>query len=67
MSQKKGWTEMKHTNLHHILDASKSGYGVIAFIQSAIDDDQMFCNLVMTKSLVVPVKFLSLPSVLDKH
>ena len=53
--------KIKHTSLHYFSDASETGYGVVAYIRSVRENEEVFCNIVMAKSRVAPLKFMSIP------
>ena len=53
--------KIKHTSLHYFSDASETGYGVVAYIRSVRENEEVFCNIVMAKSRVAPLKFMSAP------
>ena len=59
--RKKGSMKIKHTSLHYFSDASETGYGVVAYIRSVRENGEIFCNIVMAKSRVAPLKFMSVP------
>ena len=59
--RKKGCMKIKHTSLHYFSDASETGYGVVAYIRSVRENGEIFCNIVMAKSRVAPLKFMSVP------
>ena len=47
--------------LHHFSDASQSGYGQCSYISFLNDRAQIHCCLLIGKSRVTPLKFISLP------
>ena len=47
--------------MHHFSYASETGYGVVTYIQSVNQQGEIFCNLVMARSRVAPLKFTSIP------
>ena len=59
--RKKGCMKIKRTSLHYFSDASETGYGVVAYIRSVRENQEVFCNIVMAKSRVAPLKFMSIP------
>ena len=54
--------KIKHISLHYFSDASEAGYGVVAYIRSVRENGEIFCNIVIAKSRVAPLKFMSVPS-----
>ena len=48
-------------NLHHFSDASQEGYGQVSYLRLVDEDGHIHCNLVIAKSRVTPLKFLSIP------
>ena len=59
--RKKDCMKIKHTSLHYFSDASETGYGVDAYIRSVRENGETFCNIVMAKSRVASLKFMSVP------
>ena len=57
----KGSKEIKHCGLHHFLDASEEGYGQVTYLQTVDENNRIFCNIVMAKSRVTALKFVSVP------
>ena len=53
--------KIKHISLHYFSDASETGYGVVAYIRSVRENGEIFCNIVIAKSRVAPLKFMSVP------
>ena len=56
-----GSKQIKHCSLHHFLDASEEGYGQVTYLQTVDENNRIFCNIVITKSHVTPLKFVSVP------
>ena len=52
---------MKHCSIHHFSDASETGYGVVSYIRRVNQQGEIFCNLMMARSRVAPLKFTSIP------
>ena len=48
-------------NLHHFSDASQEGYGQVSYLRLVDEDGHIHCSLVIAKSRVTPLKFLSIP------
>ena len=48
-------------SLHHSSDASKDGYGQVSYLRLVDVDGNIHCSLVMAKSRVTPLKFVSIP------
>ena len=59
--RKKGCMKIKHSSLHYSSDANETGYGVVAYIRIVRENGEIFCNIVMAKSRVAPLKFMSAP------
>ena len=59
--RKKGCMKINHSSLNYFSDASETGYGVVAYIRSVRENGEIFCNIVMGKSSVAPLKFMSVP------
>ena len=55
------YQKITHCSLHHFTDASESGYGVVTYIRTVNEEGKIYCNLVMAKSRVAPLKFVSIP------
>ena len=53
--------KIKHTSLHCFSDASVTDYGVVAYIRNVRENGKIFCNIVMAKSRVASLKFMSAP------
>ena len=49
------------TRLHHFLDASEKGYGQCSYIRLVNDEGKIHCSLLVGKSRVTPMTFLSTP------
>ena len=48
-------------SIHHFSDASQDGYGQVSYLRLVDEDGHIPCSLVMTKSRVTPLKFVSTP------
>ena len=48
-------------NLHHFSDACESGYGQSSYIRLLNQRGQIHCTLLIGKSRVAPLKFVSIP------
>ena len=44
-----------------ILQGSEEGYGQVTYLRTVDENNRIFCNIVMAKSRVTPLKFVSLP------
>ena len=55
------YQKITHCSLHHFTDASESGYDVVTYIRTVNEEGKIYCNLVMAKSRVAPLKFVSIP------
>ena len=47
--------------LHHFSDASQDGYGQVSYLRLVDQKGMIHCALVMAKSRVTPIKFVSIP------
>ena len=47
------------TRLHHFLHASEKGYGQCSYIRLVNDEGKIHCSLLVGKSRVTPMNFLS--------
>ena len=56
-----GFEEPSSVQLHHFSDASESGYGVASYLRLTNHDQEVVCNLVMSKARVAPIKQISIP------
>ncbi|MEL7338835.1 MAG: DUF1759 domain-containing protein [Bacteroidota bacterium] len=50
-----------HCSLHHFSDASESGYGQVSYLRFLNEDGKIHCSMVMGKSRVAPLKYISMP------
>eukprot|EP00794_Sanderia_malayensis_P002302 gene2302-2651_t len=50
-----------HCSLHHFSDASESGYGQVSYLRFLNEDGMIHCSMVMGKSTVAPLKYISMP------
>ena len=53
--------KIREYSLHHFSDASEYGYGQCSYLRLVDENDQIYCNLVIWKSRVVPPKYISIP------
>ena len=47
--------------MHHFSDASQDGYGQVSYLRLVDEDGHIHCSLVLAKSRVTPLKFVSIP------
>ena len=47
--------------LHHLSDTSEYGYGQCNYFRLVDENDQIHCSLVIGKSRMVPLKYISIP------
>ena len=57
----KGSKQIKHCSLHHFSDSSEEGYGQVTYLRTVDESNKIFCNIVMAKSRVTSLKFVSVP------
>ena len=57
----KGSKHITQCNLHHFLDASQESYGQVTYLRTVDENNIIFCNIVMAKSCVTSLKFVSEP------
>ena len=57
----KGSKQIKHCGLCHFSDASEEGYGQVTCLQKVDENSIIFGNIVMAKSCVTPLKYVSVP------
>ena len=57
----KDFGKITNCTLHHFSDASQSGYGQCSYIRLVNDRAQIHCRLLIGKSRVIPLKFISIP------
>ena len=48
-------------SLHHFSNASQDGYGQVTYLRIVDEKGHIKCSLVMAKSRVAPIKFVSIP------
>ena len=48
-------------SLHHFSDASQDEYGQVSYMKLVDQKGMIHCGLVMAKSRVTPIKFVSIP------
>ena len=48
-------------SLHYFSDASQDGYGQVSYLRLVDQKGMIHCGLVMAKSKVTPIKFVSIP------
>ena len=49
------------TELHHLSDASTTGYGQCSYLRLVDEDGHIHCSLVMAKASVAPKKIVTMP------
>ena len=47
--------------MHHFSDASDIGYGQASYLRMVNEDGKVYCCLLIGKSRVTPLKFVSVP------
>lgn len=47
--------------LHHFSDASTAGYGQCSYLRLVDDEQRVHCSLIMGKSRVAPLKYVTIP------
>ena len=47
--------------MHHFSDASQDAYGQVSYLRLVDKDGHIHCSLVMAKSRLTPLKFISIP------
>ena len=57
----KGFGNVTNYTLHHFSDACESGYGQSSYIRLVNDHGKVHCALLIGKSRVAPLKFISIP------
>lgn len=53
--------EIINRSLHHFSDASEKGYGQVTYLRQINRSGSIHCSLVIGKSRVTPMKFVSIP------
>ena len=53
--------KVRKYSLHHIPDASEYGYGQCSYLRRVDENDQIHFSLVIEKSRLVPLKYISIP------
>ena len=53
--------QVKDVELHHVSDASSTGYGQCTYLRLIDENDQVHCSLLMGKSRVAPLKPVTIP------
>ena len=53
--------EIKTVELHHFSDASQNGYGQCSYLRLTDSKDRIHCLLAMSKSLIAPLKPVTIP------
>ena len=48
-------------SLHNFSGASQDDYGQVSYLRLVDEDGHIYCSLVMAKSRVTPLKFVSIP------
>ena len=54
--------KVSNCTLHHFSDASEYGYGQVSYFRFVNTTGSIHCSLVMSKSRVAPLKYVSIPS-----
>ena len=57
----KNFGEVIHCSLHYFSDACETGYGMSAYIRLVNAECILHCSLLLRKSQVPPLKFISIP------
>ena len=57
----KNFGNVKGYSLHHFSDASDIGYGQASYLRMVNEDGKVHCCLLIGKSRVTPLKFVSVP------
>ena len=57
----KNFGNVKGYSLHHFSDASDIGYGQASYLRMVNEDGKVYCCLLIGKSCVTPLKFVSVP------
>ena len=57
----KNFGKVIHCSLHYFSDASETGYGMSAYIRLVNAESVVHCSLLLGKSQVVPLTFISIP------
>ena len=52
---------MKRRELHHLSDASTTGYGQCTYLRLINDNNMVHCSLVMAKARVTPLRIVTIP------
>ena len=55
----KGSKLIKDCSLHHFLDTSEEDYDQVTYLRTVDENNRIFCNVVMPRSCVTPLKFVS--------
>ena len=61
MYEAENFGSITNCSLHHFIDASQSGYGQCSYIRFVNDRAEIHCCLLIRKSRVTPLKFISIP------
>lgn len=57
----KAFGEVTTVEIHHFSDASTEGYGQCSYLRLVDNKEHVHCSLLMSKSKVAPVKFVTIP------
>ncbi|XP_071943813.1 uncharacterized protein [Antedon mediterranea] len=52
---------IKSSQLHHFVDASEAGYGVVTYLRMIDSYDKSHCSILMSKSRLAPLKTTTIP------
>ena len=60
-SKPKEFGTIADVQMHHFSDASEVGYGAVSYLRFTDADSNVHCSFVMSKTLLAPLKSLSVP------
>jgi len=55
------YASLKNLHLHHFVDASTSGYGVVTYLRTVSCSGQIHCAFLFGKARLAPIKTVSVP------
>ncbi|KAK3702238.1 hypothetical protein QZH41_005406 [Actinostola sp. cb2023] len=58
------FTDVQRRELHHFSDASSHGYGAVSYLRQIDASGKVHCSLVTAKSILAPLKAMTIPRVL---